>query len=92
MVHSQPQSSPNKWSELIEALWKHLSHFKRKEKPLLYDETCLKLDCETLQYVDGQESIASDSITWPHQSTSEVEDSAEKVGDTSSESELIMIL
>ena len=92
MAHSQPQSSPNKWSELIEPLWKHLSHFKYKEKPLLCDENYLKLDRETLRYVDGQESIASDSITWPHQSTSEVEDSAVKVGETSSESELVIIL
>ena len=90
MVQSQSQSSPDKWNEIIEDLWKHLSHFKDKEKLLLYDDSCLKLDCITLQYVDGQESTSSDSITWLHQNTSDMEDSLVEIGKTSSESKLII--
>ena len=89
MAQSQSQSSPDKWNEIIEDLWEHLSHFKDKERSLLYDESCLKLDCITLQYVDGQESTSSDSITWLHQNTSDMEDSLVEIGETSSESKLI---
>ena len=82
MAQSQSQNSPDKWSEIIEDLWEHLSHFKDKETLSLYDDNCLKLDCITLQYVDGQESTSSDSITWLHQNTSDLEDSLVKT-DTS---------
>ena len=74
MAQSQSQNSSEKWSEIIEDLWKHLSHFKDTENLSLYDENCLKFNCITLQYVDGQESTSSDSITWLHQNTSDIED------------------
>ena len=61
---------------------------QRQRKLLLYDDSCLKLDCITLQYVDGQESTSSDSITWLHQNTSDMEDSLVEIGKTSSESKL----
>ena len=87
---SKSQSTTTKWNEIIQDLWEHLSHFKDKENLLLYDDGCLKLDCITLQYVDGQESTSSDSITWLHQNTSDMEDSLVEIGETSSESKLIL--
>ena len=86
MAQSQSQGSSVKWNEIIEDLWEHLSHFKDKENLLLYDDGCLKLDCITSQYVDGQESTSSDSITWLHQNTSDMEDSLVETDEAVSES------
>ena len=66
----------DKWTEIIEDLWKHLPHFQDVEE--LYDDHCLKFDCVTLQFGHGEESD-SDSETWVHQNTSDMEDSYEEV-------------
>lgn len=82
MTHSQTQSSTvveDKWTEIIEDLWKHLPHFQDVED--LYDDNCLKLNCVTLQFGDGEES-ESDSETWLQQNTSDTEDSLVEVHDT----------
>lgn len=75
MAQLQSKNPPNKWSEVIEDLWEHLSHFKDKEKLLPYDENCLKLDCITLQFVDGEDSTSSDSVTWLDQKTLDMDES-----------------
>ena len=74
MTHSQAQNTAveDKWTEIIEDLWEHLPHFQDEEE--LYDDHCLKFDCVTLQFGDGEESD-SDSETWLHQNTSDMEDS-----------------
>ena len=93
MAQSQSQNPLDKWSEIIEDLWEHLSHFKDKENFLsLYDDNCLKLDCITLQYVDGQESTSSDSITWLHQNTSDMEDSHVETDEAVSQSKFIFLI
>ena len=74
MTHSQAQNTAveDKWTEIIEDLWEHLPHFQDEEE--LYDDHCLKFDCVALQFGDGEESD-SDSETWLHQNTSDMEDS-----------------
>jgi len=75
MIHSQPQKSsvvPDKWTEIIEDLWKHLPHFQYEEYP--YDDNCLKFDCFKLQFINDQEEGDSDSEPWPHQITPNKED------------------
>ena len=82
ITHSQVQSSPtkeNKWTEIVEDLWKCLPHFQHEER--LYDDRCLKIDCEA-------EESESDSETWLHQSTTEVEDLSAEVKETKEECEL----
>ena len=81
MTHSQAQYSTgeDKWTEIIEDLWKHLPHFQDEEE--LYDDDCLKFDCVTLQFGDGEESD-SDSETWLHQNTSDMEVSDDEVTKT----------
>ena len=80
MTHSQAQNSTeDKWTEIIEDLWKHLPHFQDEEE--LYDDNCLKFDCVTLQFGDGEESD-SDSETWLHQNTSDMEVSDDEVTKT----------
>ena len=84
MTHSQAQNSSTveeKWTEIIEDLWKQLPHFQDVEEEL-YDENCLKLDCVNLQFGDGEESD-SDNETW-------LEDSFVEVNETD-ECELISI-
>ena len=88
MTHSQGQNSTaeEKWTEIIEDLWrKHLPHFQDEEE--LYDDNCLKFNCVALQFGDGEESD-SDSETWLHQNTSDMEDSFVEVNESS---ELIII-
>lgn len=87
---SQAQNSivEDKWTEIIEDLWKHLPHFQDDEE--LYDDNCLKFDCVALQFGDGEESD-SDSETWLHQNTSDMEDSYEEVT-KKEECELTMFL
>ena len=77
MSHFKSQDSPDKWSEIIEDLWKHLSHFKGKNTLSLYDDDC---DCKSSQFVDGEESINNDSVTWLHQSTIHTKHSLEEIG------------
>ena len=92
MTHSQSQSSAakEKWTEIIEDLWKkHLPHFQDEEK--LYDDNCLKFDCVTLQFGDREESD-SDSETWLHKNTTDMKDSRVKVNETEEECELIISL
>ena len=81
MTDSQAQNSTaeDKWTEIIEDLWKHLPHFQDEEE--LYDDNCLKFDCVTLQFGDGEESD-SDSETWLDQNTLDMEDSDEEVTKT----------
>ena len=68
MGRFESQNSPPKWSEIIDDLWwKHLSHFKGKEKSLLYESNCAKLYCKSSQFVDGEESTNNDSVTWVDQ-------------------------
>ena len=80
MTHSQAQNTPkgeDKWTEIIEDLWKvHLPHFQDEVK--VYDDDCLKLDCVTLQYGDDEES-ESDGETWLDQ---DIEDSTEETIET----------
>ena len=59
ITYSQSQSHPaQEWSENIKDLWKiHLSHFQKN-----YDDNCLKLDCVTLQYVDGNDNETESEI------------------------------
>ena len=73
MVNSQQNSSnaPTKWSEIIEDLWKYLPRFQDEEQ--LYDENCLKFECITLQFGDGEES-ESDNEPWPHDDDPTVEE------------------
>ena len=90
MTHSQAQSSSaveDKWTEIVEDLWKHLPHFQDVED--LYDDNCLKFNCVTLQFGDGEESD-SDSETWLHQNTSDTEDSLVEVHDTKEECKCII--
>ena len=65
MIRSQLQKSlvANKWTEVIEDLWESLPHFQNKE---WYEESCLKLNCVTLQFGEAEESD-NDSETWPNQ-------------------------
>lgn len=90
MTHSQAQNSAeeNKWTEIIEDLWKKLPHFQDEED--LYDNNCLKFDCVALQFGDGEESD-SDSETWLHQNTSDMEDSFVVVNETKEDCKLINI-
>ena len=75
-----PSAGENKWTEIIEDLWKvHLPHFQDEVK--VYDDHCLKFDCVTLQYGDDEES-ESDSETWLDYNTSDMEDSIVKVSET----------
>ena len=69
----------NKWTEIIEDLWKYLPHFQDEEE--LYDDNCLKFDCVNLQFGDGEESD-SDSETWLHHNTSDMEESLVEVNET----------
>ena len=64
MVDSQPQDPStvtNKWSEIIEDLWKDLPHFQDDQQ--LYDKKCLESDCVKLQFGDDTEN-QSDDIPW----------------------------
>ena len=82
MAHVQTQSATTavkKWTEIIEDLWKHLPHFQDEEE--LYDDNCLKFDCVNLQFGDGEESD-SDSETWLHHNTSDMEESLVEVDET----------
>ena len=79
MTQSQSSIVVEKWTEIIEDLWKHLSHFQDDEE--LYDDHCLKFDCVALQFGDGEDSD-SDSETWLHQNSSDMEDSYEIVHKT----------
>ena len=79
MTQSQSSIVVEKWTEIIEDLWKHLPHFQDDEE--LYDDHCLKFDCVALQFGDGEESD-SDSETWLHQNSSDMEDSFEIVQKT----------
>ena len=90
MTHSQAQNSEaeKKWTEIIEDLWKHLPHFQDEEE--LYDDHCLKFDCVALQFGDGEESD-SDSETWLHQNTSDMEDSSVVVNETKEYCKLIYV-
>ena len=90
MTHSQAQNTAVKdnWTEIIEDLWEHLPHFQDKEE--LYDDHCLKFDCVTLQFGDGEESD-TDSETWLHQNTSDMEDSLVEVETTECELKCIAI-
>jgi len=91
MTDSQAQSSAaveDKWTEIIEDLWKHLPHFQDVED--LYDDNCLKFNCVTLQFGDEEESD-SDSETWLHQNTSDMEDSLVEVHDSKEECRFISI-
>jgi len=67
MVNLQPQNSStvqNKWTEIIEDLWKYLPYLQDEEQ--LYDENCLKYDCIKLQFGDGDgEENESDDEPWP---------------------------
>ena len=65
MIRSQLQKSlvANKWSEIIEDLWESLPHFQDKKE--WYEESCLRLNCVTLQFGEDEES--DDSETWPNQ-------------------------
>jgi len=74
MTHSQLQKSfvvPDKWTEIIEDLWKHLPHFQDKEYS--YDDNSLKFDCGKPQFID-QEEGDSDNVPWPHHNTPDTED------------------
>ena len=90
MTHSQAQNSEaeKKWTEIIEDLWKHLPHFQDEEE--LYDDHCLKFDCVALQFGDGEESD-SDSETWLHQNTADMEDSFVAVNETKEDCKLKFI-
>ena len=90
MTHSLAQNTAveDKWTEIIEDLWEHLPHFQDKEE--LYDDHCLKFDCVTLQFGDGEESD-TDSETWLHQNTSDMEDSLVEVETTECELKCITI-
>jgi len=77
MADSQTQDSStatNKWSEIIEDLWKYLPHFQDEEQ--LYDENCLKFDCIKLQFGDGEES-ESDDIPWVQCDLPSIEESTD---------------
>lgn len=88
MTHSQAHFTvEDKWTEIIEDLWKHLPHFQ--DEKMLYNDECLKFNCVTLQFGDREESD-SDSETWPHQSTSDMEDSFLKADETKEDCELTM--
>jgi len=83
MANLQTQTATiavDKWTEIIEDLWKYLPHFQDKDVEL-YDDNCLKFDCVTLQFGDGEES-ESDSETWLHHNTSDMEESLVEVEDT----------
>ena len=84
---TRPQKSSmvpdTKWTEIIEDLWKHLPHFQ--DEKYLYDDKCLKFDCIKLQYGDQEESD-SDSETWPHQNTPDMQESLEEVDEIADES------
>jgi len=76
MAHVQTQTAATpvkQWTEIIVDLWKYLPHFQDDEEEL-YDENCLKFDCINLQFGDGEES-ESDSETWLHHNTSDMEES-----------------
>lgn len=84
----KPSMVTDKWNEIIEDLWEHL-HFQ--DEKYVYDDSCLKLDCVTLQYVDEEESY-SDSEPWPHQDASDVKHAQEKVNETRNESKMAKFL
>ena len=87
MAHSQAQNPTvgDKWTEMIEDLWKHLPHFQDEEE--FYDDHCLKFNCVALQFGDGEESD-SDSETWLHQNISDIEDPFVEVNETKEECKL----
>lgn len=66
MAPFQSQNSPGKWSEIIDNLWEHLSHFKGKQELLLYDSN---FTSKSSQFVDEEGSTNNDDVTWPHQIT-----------------------
>ena len=73
-----PSAGENKWTEIIEDLWKvHLPHFQDEVK--VFDDNCLKFDCVT--YGDGEESD-SDSETWLDHNIPDMEDSVVEVSET----------
>lgn len=85
MIRSQPQKPSiviDNWNEIIGNLWEHLPHFR--DEVYVYDDSCLKLDCIKLQYIDQEES-GSDSEPWPHQDIPDVEDICEEVDKTKDE-------
>ena len=91
MTHSQAQSPSavdDKWTEIIEDLWKHLPHFQDVEE--VYDDNCLKFDCIALQFGDGEESD-SDSETWLHHNTPDMQRSFAKTPDTKEECKLPLL-
>ena len=79
MAHLQTQAAKtavNKWTEIIGDLWKYLPHFQDEKQ--LYDDNFLKFDCVKLKFGDGEAS-ESDSETWLHHNTSDMEESLVEV-------------
>ena len=68
------------WNEIIKDLWECLPHFQ--DEIYLYDEHCIQFDCVVLEESD------SDSETWPHQNTSDIEDEHEEIEDIKDENKM----
>ena len=80
MAYFQSQNAPDKWSEIIDNLWEHLSHFKGKQELLLYDSISTSKSSE---FVDEEGSTNYDGVTWLHQVTFNMENTRKEIDETS---------